>query len=234
MKKVNISDFGAQNDGKFDNTAAFRAAFEELNKNGGGTLTVEAGKWATGPIDIPSDTTLELLEGAELFFLDDPELYPPAFTRWEGVEGWAMHALVRSADAKNVTITGKGTINGNGAKWWAAVKDKKARKQSKPELPCELALAKLNPGYENQAGGGGGRETQFLRPCLVEFINCQDVTVEGVKIIDSPFWTVHPLYVKNLTLKNLHIENPYSAPNTDGIDVDSCEDVKIIDCFVSV
>ena len=233
MKTISFRDFGAKSDGS-DNTIIFKKAFDELAKNGGGTLTVESGKWVTGPIDIPSDTTLELQEGAELLFTDDPNAYPPAFTRWEGVECYAMHALVRSADTKNVKITGKGTINGNGKAWWELKRAKKASGQSKPEEPYEKALAELNPGYENQAGGGGGRETQFLRPCLVEFINCENVTIEGVKIIDSPFWTVHPLYVKNLTLKNLHIENPYSAPNTDGIDVDSCTDVKIIDCFVSV
>lgn len=234
MKNVNLKDFGGKSDGIFDNSGAFKSAFEEIEKAGGGTLSVSAGDWLTGPIDIPSDTTLELSEGARIVFADNPALYPPAFTRWEGVECYGMHALVRSADTKNVKITGKGTIDGNGEKWWNTVKEKKARKQSKPEEPYEIALAKLNPGYESQAGGGGGRETQFLRPSLVEFINCENVVVEGVKIVNSPFWTVHPVYVKNLTLEKLHIENPYSAPNTDGIDVDSCENVKIIDCFVSV
>lgn len=234
MKNVNLVDFGGKADGKFNNGQAFKAAFEELKNADGGTLTVSSGDWATGPIDIPSDTTLELQEGARLVFIDDPVLYEPAFTRWEGVECYAMHALVRSEKTSNVKITGKGTIDGNGEKWWTTVKAKKARKQSKPEEPYELALAKLNPGYENQAGGGGGRETQFLRPALVEFINCENVVIEGVKIVNSPFWTVHPIYVKNLTLSKLHIENPYSAPNTDGIDIDSCENVKILDCFVSV
>ena len=234
MKNLNLKDFGAKPDGVFNNGEAFKTAFEEIAKDGGGKLTVDAGNWLTGPIDIPSDTTLELSEGARIVFVDDPVLYPPAFTRWEGVECYGMHALVRSADSKNVKITGKGTIDGNGEKWWKTVKDKKARKQSKPEEPYEIALAKLNPGYENQAGGGGGRETQFLRPALIEFINCENIVLEGIKIVDSPFWTVHPIYVKNLTLEKIHIENPYSAPNTDGIDVDSCENVKIIDCFVAV
>ena len=234
MKEFKIEDFGAKNDGTFDNTEAFKAAFDEIAKNGGGKLAVSAGKWLTGPVDIPSDTVFEIQEGAEIIFIAEPSMYPPAFTRWEGVECYAMHALVRSEKTKNVKITGKGTINGNGEYWWKTVKDKKARKQSKPEESYELALAKLNPGYENQAGGGGGRETQFLRPCLIEFISCENIEIEGVKIVNSPFWTVHPLYVKNLTLKKIHIENPYTAPNTDGIDVDSCEDVKIVDCFVSV
>lgn len=233
MKNLNLKDFGAKPDGVFNNGEAFKTAFEEIAKNGGGKLTVDAGNWLTGPIDIPSDTTLELAEGAELSFLTDPNLYPPAFTRWEGVECYAMHALVRSSDTKNVKITGKGTLNGNGKSWWDLAHAKR-NTQNSPIESYELALAKLNPGYENQPGGGGGRQSQFLRPCFVEFINCENVTVESIKIIDSPFWTVHPLYVKNLTLHKLHIENPYEAPNTDGIDVDSCENVKIIDCFVSV
>lgn len=233
MKNLNLKDFGAKPDGVFNNGEAFKTAFEEIAKNGGGKLLVESGKWVTGPIDIPSDTTLELAEGAELSFLTDPNLYPPAFTRWEGVECYAMHALVRSSDTKNVKITGKGTLNGNGKSWWDLAHAKR-NTQNSPIESYELALAKLNPGYENQPGGGGGRQSQFLRPCFVEFINCENVTVEGIKIIDSPFWTVHPLYVKNLTLNKLHIENPYEAPNTDGIDVDSCTDVKITDCFVSV
>ena len=234
MTQFNLSEFGAVGDGKFDCSASFKSAFNKIAEAGGGKLVVEKGVWLTGPIDIPSDTTVELLEGAEISFLTDPNLYPPAFTRWEGVECYAMHALIRSSDTKNVSIIGKGTVNGNGKAWWDLKNEKKKKGQSAPEEVYEIALAKLNPGYENQAGGGGGRETQFLRPCLVEFINCENVHLEGIKIIDSPFWTVHPLYVKNLELKGVHIENPYSAPNTDGIDVDSCENVKIKDCFVSV
>lgn len=234
MTEINIKDFGAKNNGKFDNTKAFKAAFDELAKNGGGKLVVDEGTWLTGPIDLVDNATLELKEGAELSFISDPSVYPPAYTRWEGVECYAMHALLRAADCKNVTITGKGTINGNGNDWWGIVKAKKAVGQSKPMASYELALAKLNPGYENQAGGGGGRETQFLRPCLVEFMNCQHVVFEGIQLKNSPFWTVHPLYSDDLTLKDLRIENPYSAPNTDGIDIDSCTNVKVLNCFVSV
>ena len=145
MKNLNLKDFGAKPDGVFNNGEAFKTAFEEIAKNGGGKLTVDAGNWLTGPIDIPSDTTLELAEGAELSFLTDPNLYPPAFTRWEGVECYAMHALVRSSDTKNVKITGKGTLNGNGKSWWDLAHAKR-NTQNSPIESYELALAKLNPG----------------------------------------------------------------------------------------
>ena len=234
MKEITLEAFGGKADGKFNNTGAFALAFAELARNGGGKLTLSKGVWSTGPIDIPSDTTLEISEGAEISFIFDPNLYPPAFTRWEGVECYAMHPLVFSSHTKNVRITGKGTINGNGEPWWKLKKAKKDAGQTEPQESYEKVLAAMNPGYENQPGGGGGREIQFLRPSLLEVSFAENVTIEGVTIKDSPFWTVHPLYVKNLTLKDLHIENPYTAPNTDGIDVDSCENVLIENCFVSV
>lgn len=232
MIELKLEDFGGKNDGQFDNTTAFALAFAEIARNGGGKLTVTKGVWSTGPIDIPSDTTLEILEGAELSFITDPDRYPPVFTRWEGVECFGMHPLVFSTRQKNVKITGKGTINGNGKAWWEKRWAKK--KQGKPVEPCELIFAKMNPDYKTQPGGGGGRETQFLRPALVEFSFCENVTLEGVKVIDSPYWTIHPIYVKGLVLKDLHVENPADAPNTDGIDVDSCVDVQILNCYVSV
>lgn len=232
MKTVSITDFGGKGDGKFDNTAAFKAAFEEL-KNGGGVLTVPEGVWSTGPIDIYSDTTLDITEGATISFIPDPNLYPPVFTRWEGVECYAMHPCIFSTGQKNVTVKGKGIIEGNGPVWWNILYDKR-KNQKGPKDPIELELAKLNPGYENQPGGGGGREFQFLRPSFVEFSNCENVRLEGILVHDSPFWTIHPLYCKGLVLDGLRLNNPKDAPNTDGIDIDSCVDVKILNCDVQV
>ena len=171
MKNVKIEDFGGKNDGKFDNTDAFSRAFAAIQANGGGTLTVGKGVWCTGAITLFSDTTLVLEEGAELSFIPEPERYTPVYTRWEGVECYAMHPLIYADKQKNVKITGKGTVNGNGKPWWE-MRNAKRNKQFEPKEPFELALAKLNPDYKNQPGGGGGREVQFLRPSFIEFINC--------------------------------------------------------------
>ena len=233
MLKVSIKDYGAKSDSDFDNTSAFKAAFEAISKEkDGGTVVVEKGIWLSGAIDLPSNSELHLEEGAVIKFIADPNIYKPVFTRWEGVECYAMHPLIYASGAKNVKITGKGTVDGNGAPWWEMRTAK--RNQGEPKESYELALAKLNPGYKNQPGGGGGRECQFLRPSFIEFINCENVLLEGITVKDSPFWTIHPLYTKNLTLKDLNVINPASAPNTDGIDIDSCEDVKVIGCNVSV
>ncbi len=234
MKEFNLKDFGGVADGKFNNTLAFALAFAEIARNGGGKLVVNSGVWSTGPIDIPSDTTLVLEEGAELSFIPDPNLYPPAFTRWEGVECYAMHPLVFASHAKNVTVTGKGTINGNGQPWWDLKKAKKDRGQSAPEETYEKVLAAMNPGYENQPGGGGGRKSQFLRPPLVQFNNCKNVELSGVKLTNSPCWTVHPVFSTGVKLEGVNIVNPYESPNTDAIDIDSCSDVYVKDCHASV
>ena len=234
MVEVNLRDFGGKNDGLFDNTESFKKAFEHISKSGGGKLVLDSGTWLTACIDLVDGSVLELKEGAELSFLTEPSLYPPAFTRWEGVECYALHPLIRANGCKNVTVTGKGVINGNGSAWWELKKAKKEAGQTQPKEPYELELARLNPDYKSQPGGGGGREIQFLRPCLVEFVNCSHVVLEGVTLKNSPFWTVHPLYTDDLLLKDLFIDNPYTAPNTDGIDVDSCTNVKILNCSVSV
>ena len=228
-----LEQFGGKGDGIFNNVNAFAMAFSEICRCGGGTLRIKKGRYLTGPLEIPSDTTVFLEEGAEIIFTDKISFYPPVYTRWEGVECFAMHPLVYSAKSKNIKITGKGTLNGNGKKWWDLAFAKREN-QKQPVEDFELLFASMNPGYQKQPGGGGGRQSQFLRPSFMEFSNCENVVVEGIKIINSPFWTVHPLYVKKLRLENLYIENPADAPNTDGIDIDSCQDVIIKNCIVSV
>lgn len=233
MKSLAITDFGGRSGG-FDNTSAFAMALAEIARSGGGRLVVPAGVWRVGAVSLESDMTLELEEGAVLSFIPDPVRYTPVYTRWEGVECYAMHPLIYANGRRNVVVTGRGVLDGNGGAWWEMKRRKKAAGQSRPEEPFERLLAALNPGYEGQPGGGGGREIQFLRPCLVEFANCANVRIEGVALRNSPFWTVHPLYSTGVEINGITVENPADAPNTDGIDVDSCSDVRIVGCSVSV
>nr|AIA93457.1 Glyco_hydro_28 [uncultured Spirochaeta sp.] len=130
-------------------------------------------------------------------------------------------------------ITGEGTIDGSGELWWQASRFKRET-QKGPETALEKRFAALNVGFESQPGGGGGRQCQFLRPPLLQFQNCRNVILSGVTLIDSPFWTVHPLYCDGIFIDGVTIKNPSDAPNTDGIDVDSCRNVRITDCTVDV
>lgn len=111
---------------------------------------------------------------------------------------------------------------------------KDSGRQEGPTLPIEKALAALNPNYQSQPGGGGGRPCQFLRPPLLQILNSDGVQVNGITLTNSPFWTCHPVTTKNLVLKNLHIVNPYDSPNTDGVDIESCINVRITDSTVEV
>jgi polygalacturonase len=231
---IDLASQGGRGDGDTDNSAAFARAFAAIRDAGGGTLTVGAGTWKTGPLELFSHTTLHLDDGAVVSFLTDPARYPPVRTRWEGVECFAMHPLIFAAGQTQVSVTGRGVFEGNGERWWQMHRAKKAAKQMGPVTPEEKALGALNGNVDGQPSGGGGRGTMFLRPPFLQLFQCTDVTLEGFTLRNSPFWTVHPVYVDGLVIRGLLLQNPADAPNTDGIDVDSCEHVTIEDCRVCV
>jgi len=79
-----------------------------------------------------------------------------------------------------------------------------------------------------------GKEHDYIRPRTISFINCRNILIEGIKIINSPCWTIHPICCENISVKGVTIKNPYDSPNTDGINPESCKDVRISDCFVDV
>jgi polygalacturonase len=234
MKEIDLFSFGGLGDGITDDSGAFGRALEALKAAGGGTLLVGRGTWRTGPLELFSHCTLHLEEGAVVSFIAEPARYVPVFTRWEGVRCFAMHPCVFAKDGEHIRIEGKGCLDGNGRFWWDLLREKRRRGQQVPETPEELALARLNPGFETQSGGGGGRSIQFLRPPLVQFYQCAKVSLKDIGLTNSPFWTLHPVFCRELKLSGLSIVNPHDGPNTDGIDIDSCEDVEIENCRVSV
>ncbi len=210
---------------------------EEIQEalNSSKKVILAEGIYSSGPLAVPSETEIVLEKGAEIRFIDDFDAYPPVFTRWEGVKCWCMHPCLFINEAENVKVTGEGTLNGQGIAWWKEIGEKKKLvNKAVPALPIELKLASLNPDYKSQPGGGGGRQTQFLRPPLVQINQSRHVTIEGINIINSPFWTVHPLFCEDLTLRNLNIYNPSDAPNTDGIDIESSQMVVVEKCTVDV
>lgn len=229
-----LSDFGAVSDGKTDNSAVFAQVLEKIRLEGGGTVLVPPGEFLTGPLELFDNTTLFLARGATLCFVADQERYEPIETRWEGIMCHAMHPLIFASHSKNIHIGGEGTIDGNGRPWWEAYRRKRAEKQEGPVSAMEKRLAGLNGFDGRQPSGGGGREMQFLRPSLVQFLCCENVEVEGVTLRDSPFWTIHPIFSVGISIRDVKIANPSDAPNTDGIDIDSCSDVSITGTTVDV
>lgn len=223
MKDINLIA-----DGKTDNSRAFAELF-----TAGGEVVLKEGTYLTGPIEIKNPLKLVLEKGAVIKFIPDFELYKPVFTRWEGVKCYCMHPCFYIHDTSDVTVTGEGVIDGNGEEWWKVARSKKGV-QKAPQTELEKKFAALNPGYADQPEGGGGRLFQFLRPPLLQIKSSKHVTIEGITLTNSPFWTLHPLFSTDLVLKDLVIRNPYDAPNTDGIDIESCKDVHVLGCDVYV
>ncbi|WP_236897707.1 MULTISPECIES: glycoside hydrolase family 28 protein [Clostridium] len=224
MIKVIASDF-----------ESIQSAIDFLSKKDGKKeLIIPKGVTETGPINLISDLTLNLEEGAVLKFIDDPNIYEPIWTRWEGVECYAMHPLLYAAECENIIITGSGTIDGNGKSWWEKFSNIEKEDRLEPRENYELRLAKLNPDYKNRTGGGARPSTQFLRPPLIQFWKCKNIKAQKFTLKNSPFWTLHTVYSENIIIQNMIIKNPADAINTDAIDIDSCKNVIIEDCLFDV
>lgn len=223
-----LESYGIAADGRDISKALMKALAERKE------VTLLGGVFHTGPLMLPSGSRLEIAEDAVLQFIPDFSLYPPVFTRWEGVRCWAMHPCIYINEADDVTICGKGEINGSGKPWWDIVFDRRRLGVKEPQAEIEKYFASLNPDYRNQPGGGGGREYQFMRPPLIQIRSSRNVLIEGISLTDSPFWTVHPLFSEHVTIRGIHIKNPAEAPNTDGIDIESSSYVEVLDCIVDV
>ena len=197
-------------------------------------IVIPAGTYLTGPLDLRSNLTLTLEKGALLKFKDDPNLYPPVWTRWEGVECYAMHPLIFANGQKNIVIQGAGVIDGAGQAWWDKFEQIRRADRTSPLYPYEKRLAALNPDYRHQTGGGGRRSTQFLRPPLLQIWKCQHFTIKGVTLRNSPWWTFHMVYSQDIHVEGVHFKNPADAINTDALDIDSSRDVLVTDCLLDV
>ena len=115
-KDFNITDYGAVGDGKTNCTQAINKAISAANKAGGGRVVVPPGTFLTGAIYLKSNVNLYISQGAVVKFSTDPNQYLPAvFTRWEGVECMNYSPLIYAYKEKNIAITGKGTLDGQGS-----------------------------------------------------------------------------------------------------------------------
>jgi len=224
-----------------DRPTSIQQAIDACHTAGGGKVVVPAGEWfLKGPIHLKSNVHLYLEEGATLVFSDDPQDYLPLVkVRWEGTVCWNYSPLIYAYQAQNIAITGKGTIDGNGREWsmeWRKRQnpDKDTLRQMGNDLVPEdqrvFGAGFLDRDGDGQDDGYGDGEQHWLRPTLIELYECENILIEELTLKNSPFWTVHPVFSKNVTIKNLKIYGGYL--NDDGIDPDSCEDVWITGCYI--
>lgn len=230
----NVRDFGASGDGRTKDTAAIQRAVEAAAQSGGGTVDLPAGHYLSGSIHLENDLTLNLEAGAVLLYSPDPADSPLVPSRWEDTTAYTYGPLIYANGKQNLAITGRGVINGQGEKWWWRAGRPAPGYPGDPAAAREHMLAwrqleaRINDGYEPKEADFA-IAAQALRPCLVETVNCRNVRVEGVTLTDSPFWNLHPLYSENIVVEGVSFVS--WGPNGDGVDVDSCRNVRISDCF---
>ena len=227
--------YSAVGDNATDNTAAFRAAIEALRKAQGGTLSVPAGSFRTGPLSLASGMTLNLAAGSTILapcnisWSLEPSAMPGQ-TPWGGLTG----AFISVVNASDVVIDGQGTVDGCGSAFWRAMGG---------NTSADRAWKAAIPSFNGQGN----------RPFLVRLENSRRLRVEGVTLANSPFWTLVPFGSQDVHIDNITISNPSGghgycydpqgwapgvpydgdnldnccAANTDGIDVTSCSRVLV-------
>ncbi|WP_262915361.1 glycoside hydrolase family 28 protein [Niabella ginsengisoli] len=227
-----VTKYGAKRDSSAKATLAIKKAIDAAVKVGGGTVYFPAGKYLTGPIHLKSNITIFIDAGAELHFSDDFDDYLPMVeSRYEGVDVTSFSPLFYAYKAENIAIVGRGIIDGHGKKWWDFVE---GYKNDQPRSKWQKIFDEKNknillPDDPKQMKRG------FLRPPFIQPMYCKNVLIQGITIRNSPFWTVNPEFCDNVTVHAVTIINPQrQAPNTDGINPESCSNVRISDCFISV
>ena len=230
-----ITSFGAKTTATAaQNQKAINRVISLVSKKGGGKVIIPKGTWNTGAIELKSHVNLILEEGATLHFAFEPKLYPLVRTSWEGLACWNYSPCIYAYKATDIAITGKGTIDGGGNndtfwQWNGSPRFgyKEGVTKESQKLGSRSKLLKMAedgvPFDERKFGMGYG-----LRPQLVNMVHCERILIKDVKMINSPFWVIHPLLSKNITVDGVYVWN--EGPNGDGCDPEACENVLIQNC----
>ncbi len=194
----NVCNFGVVGDGNTLNTTTFQILIDSCSNNGGGTLFFPPGDFLTGTFQIKDNVNIYLSPGATIWGSENRSDY-------------SHGCLVYAEDAKNISITGMGVINGNGESFW--------EKYLKREISWELWKQK----YWRPDNG------------MMVFVRCNNLLMQGITVENSPSWTIHPIDCERVTITGISILNGIyenDGPNTDGINPDGCSKVMISDCYI--
>ncbi len=212
---LNVKAFGAKGDGKTSDTAAIQAAVACCPKHG--TVYLPKGIYLSSSIFLKSDMTFWIDKDAVLLGETDRTKYP------------VLPGMVRNQYENDAEMS-FGTWEGNPLDCFAA-------------LVTAIAAENLTIIGEGTVNGNADKSDWWVdrkikriawRPRLLFLNGCRNVIVQGITIMNSPSWTIHPYYSNELKLLNLTIQNPYDSPNTDGFDPESCKDVLLLGSKISV
>lgn len=219
-RDFNIMAFDAVADGVTDCRPAIMAAIQACEDAGGGRVFVPAGTYlVNGPLYLVNDMNLHLAEGAHLKFGTNFDDYLPlVLTRWRGTQVYNYCPFLYAYRRTNVAVTGSGTLDGQAENTWSTW----TTKEDKGAETARRLNAEGTSVVDRFLGDG-----HFLRPSMIAFLGCENVLVDGVKIVDSPFWCLHPISSKKVTIRNVRIDS--HNPDNDGVVLDSCEHVRVYD-----
>jgi len=210
--RFTITDFGVVNDSTILQTSKIQKVIDDASSKGGGVIIIPKGIFLSGALFFKPNTHLHVAEGAVLKGSDKIENYPKIPSRMEGQNLDYFTALVNAYDVDGFTISGAGTIDGNGLNYWKAFWQRRAE----------------DPNCTN---------LEVSRPRLVFIRDSDNVQVQDVKLKNSGFWSSHYYKCKNVKILDLHISSPHEpvkAPSTDAIDIDACSNVLIKGCYMAV
>jgi polygalacturonase len=224
---IRITDAGAVADGTTLNTKSIQKVIDEVSAAGGGKVVIPKGVFKTGSLFLKEGVELNFSEEAILLGSTEVSDYPKQNTRIEGHHEPWLPALINAKNLNGVKITGPGTLDGNGKPFWVAFWKRRAE----------------NPKCTN---------LEVERPRLMFLENCEDVTISDIKFKDSGFWNLHIYKCRDVIIEGISITAPHGdppkitdisqpwdeisvdrAPSSDGIDVDSCQDVVIRGCTIN-
>ena len=207
-----LTDYGVRQGTTDIQTKAIQAVIDRAAQEGGGVVVVPKGTFFSGSLFFRQGTHLHLQEGAVLKGSDRIRDFEIRETRIEGQTCKYFVALVNADGIDGFTITGKGTIDGNGESYWEQF----------------WIRRQWNRQCTNK---------DEMRPRLTYISNCKNVTVQDVRLINSPFWTNHVYRSDHVRYLDLYIYSStqdIKGPSTDAVDIDVCHDVIVRGCYMNV
>jgi len=250
--EVSLADFGGIGDGIFLNTEVFKRAIQALSEKGGGKLIVPSGIWFTGPIELKSNINMHLDKGSVILFTPDLDAYPLVDIIFEGLSTRRCQSPVSGRNLVNVAITGEGSINGSGQAWRPLKKSKvteakwqevtrtggvlKAKDYWFPSAKSLMGqkMSDMNVPNKNLTNNEWNDIKDFLRPVMISLVECKNVLLQGILFENSPSWNIHPLMCENVIIDHIFARNPEYAQNGDGLDIESCKNVLVVNSTFDV